>query len=117
MRPRTTARSTRAMPRPGSARARRCSTPPRSSPRRRNRMQLRHFGGLELAPSAGLEAFERQRAVAAAMETLDVVADRFEHPPHLAVSSLMDGQLDATRPEPAHAGRRGGPVVEPDATP
>ena len=44
-----------------------------------------------------------------------MVADRFEHPPHLAVSSLMDGQLDATRPEPAHAGRRGGPVVEPEA--
>ena len=45
----------------------------------------------------------------------DRVADRLEHPPHLAVAALVEHELDPRRPEPPDARRRRRPVVELDA--
>ena len=42
------------------------------------------------------------------------MADRLEHPLHLVLAAFVDRELDAGRPEPADAGRRGAAVVELD---
>ena len=42
------------------------------------------------------------------------MADGLEHPPHLALAALVDGDLDEVGREPAHARGRGDPVVELD---
>ena len=52
-----------------------------------------HFGGLELAPLAGLEPFERQSRIDAAVQAADGVTDRLEHPADLSVSALVEGEL------------------------
>jgi len=76
-----------------------------------------HFGGLELAPSAGLEAFERQGAVPAAVQVHDAMADGLEHPPDLAVAALVQNELELRTPESAHLGRGSRTVVELDPGP
>src|SRR5690606_2972641 len=43
------------------------------------------LGGVEDAPLAGREVAEAEPADTAAMQGLDMVADRREHPPHLVV--------------------------------
>jgi hypothetical protein len=49
------------------------------------------------------------------VEVADPVADRLEHPLHLAVAPLVEHELDLRRRERAHARRRGDPVLEHDA--
>src|SRR5205807_1615869 len=98
--------STRATPRPGSVRARRCSTPPPSSRRRRNRPQLLHLEGLELAPGAGLEPLHRERAVPAAMELGDAAADGLEHAADLAGAPVVSASSLPTGTTRAECGTR-----------
>src|SRR5512146_1634649 len=91
--------STRTRRPPGSRRRRACSTGPTPSrsrtPYRPNRRaKTLDFGGLELAPCAGLEAVERQRPVAAPVQPLHAVPDGFHHPPHLSIAPLVEDQLD-----------------------
>ncbi len=93
-------------------RARGCSTPPLRSRPRRRRPQPFHLGGLELAPGAGLEPSERQRAVAAAMQVTHAMTDRLEHAPHLPVAALVDRQLQLRAAKPPHLCRSGRAVVE-----
>ena len=89
-----------------------CSLRQRRSP---HRPELIHFGGLELAPRAGLEPFEGQPRVAAAVEPHDRVADRRAHALDLMLAALVQHELDPSRAE--SAGPRGSrrPVVELDA--
>src|SRR5271169_4029903 len=58
-----------------------------------------HFGALEFAPRAGLESFERQPGVPAAMQAAHRMPDRLEHALHLPVAALVDDQLDRVRAE------------------
>jgi hypothetical protein len=74
-----------------------------------------HFGGLELAPRAGLEPFERQARVTAAVEADHRVADGFEHPLDLVLAALVNRELELGRCEAPDAGGRGAAVVELDA--
>ena len=62
-----------------------------------------------------LELAEPQRPEAHALERDHRMADRLEHPPHLPLAALVDGDLDAVGREPLRA--RGGraAVVELDA--
>ena len=108
--------STRTRRTPGSRRRRACSTRPtpsrsRTPCRRTHRTKTLDLGGLELAPRAGLEPFERQRAVAAAVEPLHAVADRLEHALHLAVAPFVEHRARCARrrsaaPPPGSSGRR-----------
>src|SRR6476469_4274926 len=100
-----TARSTRVRPGAGSRRRTTCSTAPRRWRPGADRPKALHLGGFELAPRAGLEPFERERSVAAAMQVLHAVADRFDHPPHLAVAPFVDRQLDRCTREPPNLRR------------
>src|SRR5437016_10308686 len=101
----------------GSSRRRVCSTARTRSRRRipRSRTKTLDFGGLEQAPGAWLEPFERQVRVPRAVQRLHAVPESLEHPPHLAVASLVDRQLDARRAGATNARGRGASVVEIDA--
>ena len=61
------------------------------------------------------ELSEPQRAEAHALERDHRVADGLEHPPHLALAALVDGDLDAVGRESLHARGCRPPVVELDA--
>jgi len=71
-----------------------------------------HFGGLELARRAGLEPFERQAGVAAAVEAGHRVADGFQHPLDLVLAAFVDRELEPGRFKAPHPGGRGAAVVE-----
>src|SRR4051794_2154249 len=110
MRPTARRGSTRTRRRPGSARRRPCSTRPTPSRsripyRRSRRTKTLDFGGLELAPCAGLEAFERQRAVAAAVQPLHTVPDCLDHAPHLTVAAFVEDELDHRAVDAPHLRR------------
>src|SRR5262249_36603080 len=109
---RSTARRSRTPRRtPSSTRRRACSA-------RLLRSQVRKplcFGGLELAPLAGFEPFERQACIGAAVQSLHRMADRLAHPLHLAVAALVEDELDLRRAEPPRLRRRGATVLEVDA--
>src|SRR5207244_2209426 len=77
----------------------------------------RYLGGLELAPRAGLEPFERQSRVAGAMETADGMADGLAHPLDLVLAPLVERQLDRRGPEEPGLRRRRKAVVELDTFP
>jgi hypothetical protein len=49
------------------------------------------------------------------MQSGDRVADGREHSLHLVLAALVDGELDAARPEAAGGRRAGRPVVQLDA--
>src|SRR6266581_7899903 len=85
-RPSTVSRSRSSRRRTGSSRRRASSTKltPWPAPK-----QL-HLGGLELPPLGGLEPFERQSRVRAAVEPLHGVADGLAHPFHLPVASFVE---------------------------
>src|SRR5437016_14419298 len=106
----TVRRWTNSRRRTGSSRLRICSTRlllwQRQTPERLN------FGGLELAPLAGLEPFECQSCVTAAVEAPHRMADRLAHPLHLVLPPLVQGELDHRRAEKARVRRRGAAVVE-----
>src|SRR3954449_10695195 len=89
-------RSETIRPGPGSRRRRACSTAPTPSRSRipRNGTKTLHFGGLELAPLAGLEPFERQVRVAGAVQRLHAVTDGLEHALDLTIAPFVDRQLD-----------------------
>src|SRR2546423_15188024 len=96
---------------PGSSRRRTCSAGPTTwrlrIPRHRSRAKTIDLEGLEPAPRAGLEPFERQVRVARTVQRLHAVADRLEHPFHLTVPSLVDRQLDSRAVHALPLGRRG----------
>ena len=78
------------------------------------RMGFVRFGagldlGAQLAPRARLEPVDGEPGVAPAVQAPHAVADRLEHPLHLAVAALVDRQLDAAAAETAHARRAGRP--------
>src|ERR1700680_237426 len=64
----------------------------------------------ELPVRPGLEALQAQRAKADAPQLEHRVADRLAHSPHLAVSALVDRQLDQVPADAAHACGHGRPV-------
>src|SRR6478752_8203640 len=107
-------RSETIRPTPGSRRRRACSTAPTPSRSRipRNAAKTLHFGGLELAPLAGLEPFERQVRVAGAVQRLHPVADRLEHALDLTVAPFVDRQLDRRAGQALDLGRSGPAVLE-----
>jgi hypothetical protein len=63
---------------------------------------------------AGLEPFERQSRVAAAVQPRDRVADGGQHPLDLVLAPFVDGELDACAAQPAGARGRRRPVLELD---
>ena len=76
--------------------------------RRRERRERRRSRACDARPPARARAtrparaVERQRAVAAAVQAPDGVADRVEHPLHLVLAALVEDELDLA------AGRGGG---------
>jgi len=66
---------------------------------------------------AGLEPFERQVRVAAAVEVADRMADRLAHPFHLMLPPLVQRELDRRRAESVCLRRRGAAIVEFDPFP
>jgi hypothetical protein len=48
------------------------------------------------------------------MEPPHRVTDGVQHPPNLAVSPFVDGELDRRRPKETHLGRRGHAILELD---
>src|SRR5262245_62000817 len=75
---------------------------------------------LRLRPPAALarlEAAEAERAEGHALQLDDPVADRLQHPAHLALAALADRELDDAGRGLAHLRRRGAPVLEPHALP
>src|SRR5215203_4167374 len=71
--------------------------------------------GGELAVPAGRQAAEPERAEGHPLERLDAVPDRLAHPPHLALATLVDGDLELARGDATDLRRRGAAVVELDA--
>src|SRR6478609_9667370 len=100
----------------GSRRRRACSTAPTPSRSRipRNAAKTLHFGGLEFAPLAGLEPFERQVRVAGAVQRLHAIADGLEHALDLAVAPFVDRQLDRRARQTPDLRRSCPPVLEVD---
>src|SRR5258705_12777501 len=70
------------------------------------------FGGLELAPRAGLEPFERQARVAASVQPQDRLADGLAHALDLVLACLMQRQFELRGPETPDACGHGAGGVE-----
>src|SRR4249919_1882456 len=73
--------------------------------------------GGEGAPLPGREAPGRDPGVRRPVQMDHRMPDRGAHPPHLAVSALVDGDVDDARPAASDVGGRRRPVVELDARP
>src|SRR5689334_536650 len=74
-----------------------------------------HLVAGQLAPLAGREAAGVEARVADALEPAHRMADRFAHPPHLAVAALVQRQLDRPRAHAPNLRRCRHAVVELDA--
>src|SRR4051812_12414599 len=83
--------------------------------RRFSPAETRYFEGLELAPRAGLEPFERQTRVHAAVQARDGIPDCLEHPANLSVPTLVERQLDARLCQAPDSGRSRHAVFELDS--
>src|SRR5262249_40131076 len=74
-----------------------------------------HFEGLELAPRARLQPFEREAGVAAAVEFRDRMPHCSHHSLDLVLAAFVDRELDLVRSEAPSLGRRRRAVIELNA--
>ena len=74
--------------------------------------QRLHLGVAQLAPLARRAGCQPEAGIARAVQGPNGVPDRGQHPPHLAVSALVDRDLDPQGPGEADVGGRARAVVQ-----